>query len=159
LTDRPLRAVVGLGANLGDRLATLRAAVGDLSQVTRVLTTSRVYESAPVGPSQPDYLNAAVLVAWDGTALELLDALLAIEQRHGRVRGERWGPRTLDLDVLWIDGVVVDEPRLRIPHPHLAERAFAVVPLLDVAPDARDPRTGAPYVVPDGDVTDAGVVL
>jgi 2-amino-4-hydroxy-6-hydroxymethyldihydropteridine diphosphokinase len=155
----PLRAVVGLGANLGDRLATLRSAVHELSQVARVEKTSRVYSTMPVGPPQPDYLNAAVLIAWDASPLGLLETLLAIEQRHGRVRAERWGARTLDLDILWIDGVTVDDARLRVPHPHLTERAFAVVPLLDVVPNARDPQTGAPYVAPAGAIVETGLAL
>jgi 2-amino-4-hydroxy-6-hydroxymethyldihydropteridine diphosphokinase len=111
------------------------------------------------GPPQPEYLNAAVLLAFDGAPLELLDALLAIEARLGRVRAERWGPRTIDLDLLWIDGVAVEDARLEVPHPRLRERAFALVPLLEVAPEARDPRTGVRYVAPADDVTDTGQVL
>ena len=148
-----LNAVVGFGANLGDRLAAMRAALTALAAVARVERTSHVYETAPVGPPQPPYLNAAVLVAWEGSPEALLDALLAIEAALGRVRGaERFGPRTLDLDVLWIEGLAVDGERLVVPHPRLRERAFAVVPLLEVAPDARDPRTGERYVAPAGDV-------
>jgi len=148
-----LRAVVGLGANIGDRLATLRSAIGELSRVARVERTSRVYASAPVGgPPQPEFLNAAVLVTYRGSPADLLDALLDIERRLGRVRLERWGPRTIDLDVLWIDGVAVETERLVVPHPRLRQRAFALVPMLDVAPDACDPRTGERYVPPPGDV-------
>ena len=76
--------------------------------------------------------------------------MLAIEARLGRVRAERWGPRVLDLDLLWIDGLAIDTPRLVVPHPRLSERAFALVPLLELVPDARDPRTGAPYAAPPG---------
>ena len=108
-----LRAVVGFGANLGDRLGTMRAALRELGAVARVEGTSRVYATAPVGPPQPEYLNAAALVTWEGTAEELLDALLAIEAKLGRVRGERFGPRTIDLDVLWIEGVGGGEPEAR----------------------------------------------
>jgi 2-amino-4-hydroxy-6-hydroxymethyldihydropteridine diphosphokinase len=158
--SRPLCAVVGFGANLGDRIATMRAAVGELSRVARIDRTSRVYATAPVGgPAQPEFLNAAALLAYDGAPLALLDALLAIEARFGRVRAERWGPRTLDLDVLWIDGLALDSPRLVVPHPHLRERAFAVAPLLELVPDARDPRTGALYTVPAGDIRDTGETL
>jgi 2-amino-4-hydroxy-6-hydroxymethyldihydropteridine diphosphokinase len=90
----------------------------------------------------------------------LLDDLLSIEAVLGRIRRERWGPRTIDLDLLWIDGLVVDHPRLAVPHPRLRERAFAVVPLLDVAPDARDPTTDEPFAVPPGEivVTDEALV-
>ena len=147
-----MRAVVGIGSNLGDRLATMREAVRCIATIARVEARSRVVETAPVGgPPQGDFLNAAVCVAWDGTAEALLDALLGIERALGRERREKWGPRTIDLDVLWIDGVVVDSPRLVVPHPHLLERAFAVVPLLDVAPNAIDPRTGAVIVAPSLD--------
>ncbi len=147
-----LRAVVGLGANLGDRLAMLRAAVRELSRVARVEAVSRVYATAPVGPPQPDYLNAAVLVDYAGAAEELLDDLLAIEARLGRQRRERWGPRTLDLDVLWGGDLVLETPRLAVPHPRLHERAFALAPMLELVPGARDPRTGVAYRVPPGDV-------
>lgn len=124
-----------------------------VAAVATVISRSRVYETAPWGPPQPDYLNAAVLIETELTPLALLDALLSIERSLGRVRDVKWGPRTLDLDVLWIDGRVVDEPRLRVPHPHLFERAFALRPLLDVVPNARDPRTGLFYEAPE----DAGV--
>jgi 2-amino-4-hydroxy-6-hydroxymethyldihydropteridine diphosphokinase len=148
-----LNAVVGLGANLGDRLRAMRLALAELSALARMVKTSHVYETAPVGPPQPAYLNAAALVAWDGTAEALLDALLAIEAKLGRVRGaQRFGPRTLDLDVLWIEGLAVEGERLIVPHPRLRERAFAVVPLLEVAPHARDPRTGEAYTAPAGEV-------
>jgi 2-amino-4-hydroxy-6-hydroxymethyldihydropteridine diphosphokinase len=78
--------------------------------------------------------------------------LLKIEVALGRVRGPRWGSRSIDLDVLWIEGVVIDSPSLTVPHPHLKERAFAVAPLLDLAPDARDPKTGERYSVPPGEI-------
>jgi 2-amino-4-hydroxy-6-hydroxymethyldihydropteridine diphosphokinase len=152
LAARRLRAVIGLGSNLGDRLATMRAALRELALVARIEATSRVYATAPVGPPQPEYLNAAALVAWDGEARELLGALLAIEKKLGRVRGEKWGARTIDLDVLWIEGVAVHEPGLAVPHPHLKDRAFALAPMLEVAPGAREPTTGEVYVVPEGEV-------
>ena len=155
-----LRAVIGFGANLGDRLGAMRAALAALGGVARVEKTSHVYATAPVGPPQPEYLNAAALVVWEGTAEGLLEALLAIEAKLGRVRGsERFGPRTIDLDVLWIDGVAAETERLVVPHPRLKERAFAMVPLLDVVPDAREPRTGEAYVVPEGDVRRTDDVL
>jgi 2-amino-4-hydroxy-6-hydroxymethyldihydropteridine diphosphokinase len=153
-------AVVGVGANLGDRLASMRSAAIELARVARVEKTSRVYASPPVGgPPQPEFLNAAAAVLYEGAPLDLLDALLAVEARFGRARTERWGPRTLDLDLLWIDGLAVDAPRLVVPHPRLHERAFALVPLLELVPDARDPRTGARYAAPPGDLRDAGEIL
>jgi 2-amino-4-hydroxy-6-hydroxymethyldihydropteridine diphosphokinase len=131
----------------------MRSALRALGDVARVEATSHVYATAPVGPPQPEYLNAAALVTWDGTAEALLDALLAIEATLGRVReGERFGPRTIDLDVLWIEGLALDGPKLTVPHPRLTERAFALAPMLEVVPEARDPRSGERYVVPHGDV-------
>jgi 2-amino-4-hydroxy-6-hydroxymethyldihydropteridine diphosphokinase len=100
---------------------------------------SRVYATAPVGPvPQPEFLNAAALVSWSGTPHALLDVLLAIEASLGRVRDpeQRFGPRTIDLDVLYIEGMAVDDARLTVPHPRLLERAFALVPLLEVLPEA-----------------------
>ena len=155
-----MQAVVGIGANLGDRLATMRAALSDLSRFAQVEKTSRVYATAPVGgPPQPEFLNAAARISYAGAPLDLLDALLAVEATFGRVRVERWGPRTLDLDVLWIDGLALDSARLVVPHPRLHERAFAVLPLLELVPDARDPRTGAIYEVPSGSLRDTGMTL
>jgi 2-amino-4-hydroxy-6-hydroxymethyldihydropteridine diphosphokinase len=100
---------------------------------------SQVYATAPVGPvPQPEFLNAAALVSWTGTPHALLDALLAIEASLGRVRDpeQRFGPRTIDLDVLYIEGMTVADARLTVPHPRLLERAFALVPLLEVLPGA-----------------------
>jgi 2-amino-4-hydroxy-6-hydroxymethyldihydropteridine diphosphokinase len=155
-----VHAVVGIGANLGDRLATMRAAVGELRRTTHVEKTSHVYATAPVGGvEQPEFLNAAALVAFRDTPERLLDVLLAIEVGLGRVRKEKWGPRTIDLDLLWAGGVVVDMDRLVVPHPELCARAFALVPLLEMVPDAVDPRTGERYVVPAGDVRMTADVL
>jgi 2-amino-4-hydroxy-6-hydroxymethyldihydropteridine diphosphokinase len=147
-----LVAVVGFGANLGDRLSTMRAAARELGGTVQVDATSRVYASAPVGPPQPDFLNAAALVRHAGPPEELLDVLLAIESKLGRVRRVKWGPRIVDLDLLWAAGIVVDSERLVVPHPRLRERAFALLPMLELVPDASDPRTGERYVVPPGDV-------
>ncbi len=123
----PERVAIALGANLGDRAAALslaREAIGALPG-TRVVGASPVEETAPLGPMpQPPYLNQMLLVE---TALEpraLLDALLAIEARAGRVRGERWGPRTLDCDIVYYGARTVREPGLTIPHPELPHRDF-----------------------------------
>jgi 2-amino-4-hydroxy-6-hydroxymethyldihydropteridine diphosphokinase len=117
---------------------------------------SRVYETLPVGPPQPNYLNAAVRLFAEQRPEEVMRTLLAIEETRGRVRtaASRWGARTLDLDFLWGDGLVITTDALTVPHPHLIERPFALRPLLDVAPEARDPRTGQRFEVPipsDGD--------
>lgn len=124
-----------------------------IARFAPVRAVSRVWETAPVGgPEQPWYLNAAVLVEASPTR-DLLAACQAVEAALGRVRvpGERNAARTLDIDVLWAGDHVSDDPVLTVPHPRLAERAFAVAPLLDVLPGAVDPRTGAPYAVPRGE--------
>lgn len=143
------KVVVGLGANLGDRAQALDYAVESILALdgARLLARSKAIETAPVGgpPDQPPFLNGAVAITWAHDARALLDALLTIEKSFGRVRDVRWGPRTIDLDILWIEGVVIDEPGLTVPHPRLQERQFALVPLLEVAPDARDPRTRVAY--------------
>jgi 2-amino-4-hydroxy-6-hydroxymethyldihydropteridine diphosphokinase len=139
--------VVGLGANLGDRRATLHAAARSLQALGEDVRLSFVYESAPVGPPQPDFLNAAVRLSTTFPPLDLLEKLLAIERMAGRERRERWGPRTLDLDLLWIRGRSVALPGLVVPHPELCRRAFALLPLLDVAPDAADPTSGISYAI------------
>ena len=140
-----LDCALGLGSNLGDRAGSFRAAVSALRGHGEVVALSALYESAAVGPVQPDYLNAAVRFRTPLAPLELLELMLGIERAQGRVRTERWGPRTLDLDLLLITGRVVAEPALAVPHPELAGRAFALLPLLDVMPDAVDPRTGERY--------------
>ena len=141
-----MKGVVGIGSNEGDRFGALQGAVERLSEVLRVEEGSRVYETAPVGgPPQDDFLNAAVLVETELSPLALLDALQAIEHAMGRVRREHWGPRVIDLDILWIEGLTVDDPRCTVPHPLLVERSFALVPLLELVPDATDPRTGHRY--------------
>jgi 2-amino-4-hydroxy-6-hydroxymethyldihydropteridine diphosphokinase len=141
------RAVLGLGSNLGDRAATIASAIEELraDPDLNVIAQSSTYESPPAGgPPQGDYLNAAVLIETSLPPRAILDRALAIERALGRMRPDTvvWGPRTIDVDLLWIDGEVVAEAGLEVPHPRLAERAFALRPLLDVAPDAQDPRTG-----------------
>ncbi|WP_438016106.1 2-amino-4-hydroxy-6-hydroxymethyldihydropteridine diphosphokinase [Sorangium sp. So ce315] len=146
----PRRVVIGLGSSVGDRLATIRAAIAalDADPDLEVVGESPRYESPPAGgPPQGDYVNAAVLVATSLPAREILERTLAVERSLGRIRPDpvRWGPRTIDLDLLWIEGEAVAAPDLEVPHPRLCERVFALRPLLDVAPDARDPRTALAY--------------
>jgi 2-amino-4-hydroxy-6-hydroxymethyldihydropteridine diphosphokinase len=124
--------------------------IGRIAGIT-LIARSRIYETAPVGPPQPGFLNAAVLVQCTLSPLALLGELLRIERELGRTRGVtdvRWGPRAIDLDVLWIEDVALDDEHLVVPHPRLKERAFALVPLLEIVPKATDPRTGAPFVLP-----------
>lgn len=128
------RVLLGLGSNLGDRVALLRTAVAALGD--EVTATSDVYETAPVGgPDQGPFLNLVVVLETERSAAELLARAQELEADAERVRIERWGPRTLDVDILWIDGETVDQPDLVVPHPRMFERAFVLVPLSDVAPD------------------------
>lgn len=156
--DPRLDVVVGLGSNLGDRWLALRRAVLELANWSPALRISSIYRSAPVGgPPQPDFLNAAVRLPYRGAAQALLKDLLALERAAGRERRERWGPRSLDLDILWVAGLALTEPGLCIPHPRLRERAFALRPLLDVAPDAVDPRDGVSYATTLDEITMSGI--
>ncbi|HET9931831.1 MAG TPA: 2-amino-4-hydroxy-6-hydroxymethyldihydropteridine diphosphokinase, partial [Polyangiaceae bacterium] len=134
--SQPIDVVVGLGSNLGDRIETLRRAVRALAEFAEVRAVSYTYETPPLGPPQPDFMNAAVRLHARLSPTELLARLLEIERAEGRERRVRWGPRTLDLDILWIFGRSVAEPHLVVPHAELKKRAFALLPLLDVAPEA-----------------------
>ncbi len=126
------RAFLGLGSNLGDREEHLRTAIASLPAVVAV---SDVYETDPVGgPTQGRYLNLVVEVDTDLDPHELLGVCHRIESAAGRVRDVRWGARTLDVDILWIDGVTVDTPELQVPHPRMAERRFVLEPLSELDP-------------------------
>ncbi|MHB1445783.1 MAG: 2-amino-4-hydroxy-6-hydroxymethyldihydropteridine diphosphokinase [Acidimicrobiales bacterium] len=131
------RAFLGLGSNLGDRWAQLRAAVEELSRVETVTAVSPVYETEPMGgPSdQGPYLNAVVELDTARSPRELLELCRSLEAAAERVRQERWGPRTLDVDVLLVGDLVVKEDDLEVPHPRLWERRFVIAPLSDLAPE------------------------
>ena len=134
------RAYVGVGANIGDREATIRAALAALPDVVAV---SELRETAPVGVvDQPPFLNGAAALETELSPRELLDVLLDVERRLGRARRERWGPRTIDLDLLLHGEAEVDEPGLTVPHPLLHERRFALEPLVDLDPDLVVPGRG-----------------
>jgi 2-amino-4-hydroxy-6-hydroxymethyldihydropteridine diphosphokinase len=152
------RAYLALGSNLGDRLATLQRAVELLGAVDgiTVIRSSRVFETAPVGPPQPDYLNAVIEVDTDLDARALLEAGQGVERELGRERRERWGPRTIDVDVLTFDDAEIEEPDLRVPHPRMHERAFVLVPLgeLDADPPLPGRRRMADVSLPPGDLLD-----
>ena len=138
------RAYIALGSNLGDRLGYLQLGVDALALVPGVivLAVSRVYETAPVGgPPQEAYLNAVVAIETNLDPHELLHRCQQIEERAARERVERWGPRTLDVDVLVMDGVSIETDDLTIPHPRMWERGFVLAPLRDVAPDLVDADT------------------
>ena len=140
-------AYVGLGSNLADPAAQVRRALEELADIleTRVTARSPLYRSAPLGPQdQPDYINAVAALDTSLAPLELLASLRDIERIHGRVRdGTRWGPRSLDLDLLLYGDVVMDTLELSLPHPGLPERAFVLYPLFDVAPQLVVPGRGA----------------
>ncbi|MCG6659550.1 2-amino-4-hydroxy-6-hydroxymethyldihydropteridine diphosphokinase [Halomonas campisalis] len=140
--SRTVDAYVGLGSNLDGPREQIERALEALERLplTGRVQASRLYVSAPVGPvDQPDFVNAVARLETRLSPLALLDQLQALEQRHRRVRRRRWGPRTLDLDLLLYGDRVIDTPRLRVPHPELAARAFVVVPLAELAPELQLP--------------------
>lgn len=138
------RAYIGLGSNLDQPARQLCQAIDTLRKTPdlQIISVSSLYRSAPMGPAdQPDYINAVAELTTSLAPLELLDVLQSIENLQGRVRDRHWGPRTLDLDILLIDGLKLDEPRLILPHPGLFQRNFVLYPLAEIAPD---------LVLPDG---------
>jgi len=139
------QAVLAIGANMGDRLAALQGAIDLLasSDGVRVGSVSHVYETDPVGgPDQDDFLNAVLIVDTDLAPQDLLAACQAVEHAWHRTRDVRWGPRTLDIDIIAFDEVVSDDPDLTLPHPRAAQRAFVCIPWLDADPEARLPIEG-----------------
>jgi 2-amino-4-hydroxy-6-hydroxymethyldihydropteridine diphosphokinase len=139
------RAVLAIGSNLGDRLGTLQGCVQAIGRIpdTEVLATSPVYQTAPVGgPAQPDYLNAVLVVSTGLPPRELLEQAHRIEAEFGRVREERFGPRTLDIDIISYSGEVSDDPVLTLPHPRAHERAFVLAPWHDIDAAAEIPGRG-----------------
>jgi len=154
-------AYIALGSNLGDRERHLGAALAALRALrgVREVVTSRVYETTPVGPGeQRPYLNAVARVATDLSPRDLLVQLLAIERSEGRERGVKNAPRTLDLDLLLYGERVIDEPGLVVPHPRMAQRAFVLEPLCDLAPDLVIPGASAPVSALAAAVRDADAV-
>ncbi|AOP50501.1 2-amino-4-hydroxy-6-hydroxymethyldihydropteridine diphosphokinase [Streptomyces lydicus] len=146
--SNPKRAVISLGSNLGNRLETLQGAVDALEDTPglRVKAVSPVYETEPWGvdaASQPAYFNAVVLIKTTLPPESLLERGHAIEEAFERVRDERWGPRTIDVDIVAYQDVLSDDPLLTLPHPRAHERAFVLVPWLDVDPEAEVPGRGA----------------
>jgi 2-amino-4-hydroxy-6-hydroxymethyldihydropteridine diphosphokinase len=133
----PVPAYVGLGSNLQQPRIQVSDALAELALLpqTRLITHSLLYRTRPLGPAgQPDYINAVAAITTKLSAQALLEALQALENRHGRVRTDvRWGPRTLDLDLLLYGDAVIDTPGLQVPHPRMTERAFVLVPLAEIA--------------------------
>jgi 2-amino-4-hydroxy-6-hydroxymethyldihydropteridine diphosphokinase len=142
---QPVIAFIALGSNLDDPAAQVARGIDELGALPRTVVkrASSLYRSAPVGfRDQPDFINAVAQVATRLAPRALLDALLALERRHGRVRGVPNGPRTLDLDLLLYGSLAIHEPGLTIPHPRMHERAFVIVPLAEIAPRRRVPGHG-----------------
>lgn len=149
---------LGLGANLGDRPANLLAAAAALVPQVRVLRLSAVYETEPWGyPDQPAFLNQVLEAETELPPLELLAYLKQIEVSLGRQPSFQYGPRLIDLDILLYGDQVVELPELAIPHPHLAERAFVLVPLAELAPNLRHPRSGITVLEMSKGVNSSGV--
>ncbi|OHD70915.1 MAG: 2-amino-4-hydroxy-6-hydroxymethyldihydropteridine diphosphokinase [Spirochaetes bacterium RBG_13_68_11] len=155
-----MRIWLSLGSNLGDREATIREAFRQLGGVCEGLVLSSLYETEPMYvAAQPRFLNAVAAGTTRLAPRELLAAVHAVERSLGRDRSaeQRYGPRTIDVDILLYEGILSDDPDLTLPHPRLAERAFVLVPLLELSPDLADPRTGEPYAVALARVGRAGV--
>src|SRR5215471_2756756 len=164
-SDAPL-TVIGLGSNLGDRRAMLEAALAAIEAVPefQVVGRSSIWQTVAVGGtgSDPDYYNAAVALRTTVAPEQLLAVLLRIEAKLGRVRLARNAPRTIDLDILWMQGGALQRnlpgwPPVEVPHPRLAERAFAMIPLLELVPDATDPLSGRLYAEILAELGTAGV--
>jgi len=155
-----VRAYLGIGSNLGDRWAHLRAAVVALAGLDPGVVVSPVYETAPIGgpPGQRSYLNCVARLETTVSPTELLRFIQGVEKERGRVRAERWGPRTLDIDVLVIEGFQSDEPHLVVPHPRMHERAFVLAPLEDLDPSVV-PAAWRSTVANQGDVRLVGALL
>ncbi|XZO03821.1 MAG: 2-amino-4-hydroxy-6-hydroxymethyldihydropteridine diphosphokinase [Microcoleus sp.] len=139
------KCAIALGSNLGDSLTILKSAIETLNNTPEIEVKSHSswYQTAPVGPPQPDYINACAILEVTLEPQQLLAKLLEIEIKFNRIRQEKWGPRTLDLDLLLYDNLVLETPTLTIPHPRMTERAFVLVPLAEIAPDWVHPVTGS----------------
>jgi 2-amino-4-hydroxy-6-hydroxymethyldihydropteridine diphosphokinase len=160
-TPEPQQQVaIALGSNLGDSRATLEEALAALhhNEGVRLIRRSSWYRSAPIGPVQPDYVNGCALLEVALAPEALLDVLQATENRFGRVRAERWGPRTLDLDLIFYGQLRIATERLELPHPRMAERAFVLLPLAEIAAEWIDPVSGRPVAELAATLSDAGGV-
>jgi 2-amino-4-hydroxy-6-hydroxymethyldihydropteridine diphosphokinase len=141
---KPVRCAIALGSNLGDSRTILENALKILAKTPKInlKDCSSWYQTAPVGPPQPDYLNGCAVLYVQLTPQELLETLLRVEAQFGRVRYELNGPRTLDLDLLLFEDLILDTPNLQLPHPRMQERAFVLVPLAEIAPNWIEPVSG-----------------
>lgn len=138
------QCAIALGSNLGDSLAIVEAALETLAETPDIVLQARSswYQTKAVGPPQPDYINGCALLHVQTTPQMLLETLLGIEFQFGRVRRERWGPRSLDLDLLLYDDLILDTPTLQLPHPRMRSRGFVLLPLAEIAPNWVEPVSG-----------------
>jgi 2-amino-4-hydroxy-6-hydroxymethyldihydropteridine diphosphokinase len=152
---------IGLGSNLGDSRLILDSTIDRLRSHPQIkfITVSSWYLTAPIGPPQPDYLNGCATIETSLEPLVLLQELQAIEAEFGRVRQEIWGARTLDLDLLLYDNLIIDLPTLQVPHPHMGDRAFVLIPLTEIAPNWIDPKSGQSIVALCNQLDHSGVKL
>jgi 2-amino-4-hydroxy-6-hydroxymethyldihydropteridine diphosphokinase len=137
-------SAIALGSNLGDSISILNSAIERLRSHPQIelIAVSSWYRTKPVGPPQPDYINACATLQTSLEPFDLLTTLHAIEAKFGRVRAQHWGARTLDLDLLLYDSQIIDTPDLQVPHPRMTERAFVLIPLAQIAPNWIEPRSG-----------------
>lgn len=140
------KTAIALGSNLGDSFAILEGAIAALDRTPQITVKNRSswYKTVAIGPAQPDYLNGCAILEVQLTPQALLQTLLKIEAQFGRIRQERWGPRILDLDILLFEDLILDSAPLTLPHPHMTERAFVLVPLAEIAPDWIEPISKQP---------------
>lgn len=153
---------IGLGSNLGDSKRVFQAVIKELSDLSPGSRVSSLYRTKPQDfTNQPDFYNCAMTFNWNFSFLHLLNRLLEIEIKYGRVRDAalRHGPRTIDLDLLWIDGFSFDTPALVVPHPRLTSRAFALVPFLELIPRAVNPLDGVLYTISEDVIETQGIKL
>ena len=139
-----MKCAIALGSNLGNSLDTLNSSLTVLNSNPGInfIAVSSWYQTKPIGPPQPNYLNGCAILDVKQTPEELLVLLQAIELQFGRIRQEKWGARTLDLDILLYDDLIINTPNLTIPHPRMNERAFVLVPLAEIAPQWQEPKSG-----------------
>jgi 2-amino-4-hydroxy-6-hydroxymethyldihydropteridine diphosphokinase len=156
-----ISCAIALGSNLGNSLAILEKALQCLEQFPQIhrLSVSSWYQTTPIGPPQPDYLNGCAILETDLTPEQLLQTLLRIEQQAGRIRRERWGPRTLDLDLLFYGDLILKTDTLEIPHPRMTQRGFVLVPFAEIAPNWIHPVTKKAIVQLLDEVDCSGVNL
>ncbi|AFW93873.1 2-amino-4-hydroxy-6-hydroxymethyldihydropteridine diphosphokinase [Dolichospermum sp. UHCC 0352] len=141
MLNNAARTAIALGSNIGNSQGILAGALEALAQTSGITIEAKSswYRTKAIGPTQPDYLNGCAILLVQMSPQTLLQQLLTIEQKFGRERQEHWGPRTLDLDLLLYDDLILHQPNLQIPHPRMTERAFVLVPLVEIAPDWIDP--------------------